>query len=127
MPEMIHIYTDGSCQGNPGPGGWGAIVERDGKKRELAGREGDTTNNRMEITAAIRGLEATPDGSEVTIHSDSQYLVNTMTRGWKRNANQDLWAALDTMVKHRRVRWQWVRGHVGHPENERADSLARGR
>ena len=124
MPEQIHIYTDGSCQVNPGPGGWAAIIEEGGQKRELAGHKDGTTNNRMEVTAAIKGLEATPEGSDVTIHSDSQYLVNTMTRNWKRNANQDLWTGLDALVRVRRVKWEWVRGHAGHPENERADSLA---
>ena len=78
---MINIYTDGACQGNPGPGGWGAIVEQDGGSRELSGREAKTTNNRMEVLAAIKGLEATPEGSSVTLHSDSRYLVNTMTKG----------------------------------------------
>ena len=127
MPERINIYTDGSCQGNPGgPGGWAAIIEQGGQKRELSGHEDNTTNNRMEVTAAIKGLEATPEGSDVTIHSDSQYLVNTMTRNWKRNANQDLWAAMDALVRLRRVRWEWVRGHAGHPQNERADALASG-
>ena len=124
---MINIYTDGACEGNPGPGGWGAIVEQDGESRELAGREDRTTNNRMEITAAIKGLEATPEGSTVTLHSDSRYLVNTMTRGWKRNVNIDLWERLDALVAGREVKWQWVRGHAGHPQNERADRLATGK
>ena len=121
---MIHIYTDGSCLGNPGPGGWAAIIEENGGKKRLAGREDDTTNNRMEILAVIKGLQATPSHSEVTIFSDSQYVVNTMTKGWKRKANQDLWAALDTAVKERRVTWEWVRGHAGNPGNEEADALA---
>ncbi len=124
---MINIYTDGSCEGNPGPGGWGAIVEQDGQSRELSGREARTTNNRMEIMAAIKGLEATPEGSSVTLHSDSRYLVNTMTRGWKRNVNTDLWERLDALVAGRSVTWQWVRGHAGHPQNERADQLATGK
>ena len=121
---MIRIYTDGSCLGNPGPGGWAAIIEEDGTKRSLAGREIDTTNNRMEILAAIKGLEATPEQSEVTVFSDSQYMVNTMTKGWKRKANQDLWARLDGVANRRRVRWEWIRGHAGHPGNEEADALA---
>ena len=121
---MIHIYTDGSCLGNPGPGGWAAIIEENGGKKRLGGREDDTTNNRMEILAVIKGLQATPSHSEVTIFSDSQYVVNTMTKGWKRKANQDLWAALDTAVKERRVTWKWVRGHAGNPGNEEADALA---
>ena len=124
---MINIYTDGACQDNPGPGGWAAIIEQDGQSRELAGREQRTTNNRMEITAAIKGLEATPEGSSVTLHSDSRYLVNTMTRGWKRNVNTDLWERLDALVASREVTWQWVRGHAGHPQNERADQLASGK
>jgi len=124
MTEMIHIYTDGACKGNPGPGGWGAIVQRDGEETELAGHEGGTTNNRMEVLAAIKGLEATPERSMVTVYSDSKYLVNTMTRGWKRRANVDLWSRLDTLVAQRSVDRQWGRGHVGHPENERADKLA---
>ena len=124
---MINIYTDGACQDNPGPGGWGAIIEQDGQSKELSGREQRTTNNRMEITAAIKGLEATPEGSSVTLHSDSRYLVNTMTRGWKRNVNTDLWERLDALVAGREVTWQWVRGHAGHPQNERADQLASGK
>ncbi len=121
---MIDIYTDGACSGNPGPGGWAAIVIQDGKQRELKGGEENTTNNRMEILAAIGGLNQTAPGSAVTIHSDSQYLVNTMTKNWKRNANQDLWRKLDGLVADRNVKWIWVRGHAGHPENERADQLA---
>ena len=121
---MIRIYTDGSCLGNPGPGGWAAVIEGNGAKRTVVGREDDTTNNRMEILAAIRGLETTGERSEVTVISDSQYLVNTMTRGWKRNANQDLWARLDAVAERRSVRWEWVRGHVGHPGNEQANALA---
>ena len=122
--QMIHIYTDGSCLGNPGPGGWAAIIKEDGGKKRLAGREDDTTNNRMEILAVIKGLQATPSHSEVTVFSDSQYVVNTMTRGWKRKANLDLWAALDMAVKERRITWKWVRGHAGNPGNEEADALA---
>ncbi|MBI2855857.1 MAG: cyclic pyranopterin monophosphate synthase MoaC [Chloroflexi bacterium] len=124
MAEAIHIYTDGACLGNPGPGGWAAIIEQAGSKKAVAGREDETTNNRMEIMAAIKGLEATPERSEVTVYSDSQYLVNTMTRGWKRMANQDLWAMLDAVTGHRRVSWEWVRGHAGHPGNEEANTLA---
>ena len=126
MTEQIHIYTDGACLGNPGPGGWAAIVQLNGEETELAGHEDGTTNNRMEVTAAIKGLEATPKGSMVTLYSDSQYLVNTMTKGWKRRANVDLWTRLDTLVAQRSVVWEWVRGHAGHPENERADKLATG-
>ena len=121
---MITIYTDGACTGNPGPGGWGAVIVGDSKRRELSGGEKRTTNNRMEIMAAIKGLEETPPGSSVHIESDSQYLVFTMTRNWKRNKNHDLWKKLDRLVAERGVEWAWTRGHVGHPENERADALA---
>ena len=121
---MIHIYTDGSCHGNPGPGGWAAIIEEDGAKHSLAGHEDNTTNNRMEMLAAIKGLEATLERSEVTVFSDSQYVINTMTRGWKRNANQDLWARLDAVTGSRRVHWEWVPGHAGNPGNEEANTLA---
>ena len=121
---MIDIYTDGACQGNPGPGGWAAIIVDGASRRELKGREESTTNNRMEILAAINGLEQTPPGSQVTIHSDSQYLVRTMTQNWKRRANLDLWHKLDDVVAQRKVDWNWITGHVGHPENERADRLA---
>ncbi len=121
---MIDIYTDGACSGNPGPGGWGAIVVRDGEELELKGGADETTNNRMELTAAIEGLEHTTENTEITIHSDSQYLVNTMTKNWKRNTNHDLWQKLDDLVANRKVNWVWVRGHDGHPQNERADKLA---
>ncbi len=121
---MINIYTDGSCSGNPGPGGWGVVIEGAGDKRTLSGGEQRTTNNRMEIMAVIKGLEALPSGIEVTVHSDSEYVVNTMAKNWKRNANTDLWARLDGLAKDRKVRWQWVRGHNGHPQNEEADRLA---
>ena len=121
---MIEIYTDGSCAGNPGRGGWAAVIVEDGSKRDIHGGEERTTNNRMEILAAIKGLEAVPESSQVTVFSDSQYVVNTMTRSWKRNANVDLWQRLDAEVGKRNVRWQWVRGHVGNPLNEEADALA---
>lgn len=122
---MIRIYTDGSCLGNPGPGGWAAIIEEDGGKTPLAGSEEETTNNRMEILAVIKGLQATARHQEVTIFSDSQYVVNTMTKGWKRKVNQDLWSLLDTEVKARKVTWEWIRGHAGNPGNEEADALAK--
>ncbi len=121
---MINVYTDGACSGNPGPGGWAAVIEEDGRKRSIDGHADSTTNNRMEVLAAVKGLEAVPERSDVTLFSDSTYLVNTMTKGWKRNANQDLWARLDTVVGRRRVKFQWVRGHAGHPGNEEADTLA---
>ena len=95
---MIDIYTDGSCLGNPGPGGWAAIVAENGVQRKLSGGAPRTTNNRMELAAAIEGLESVPKNAAVTVHSDSQYLVNTMTRNWKRKVNLDLWARLDSLV-----------------------------
>jgi cyclic pyranopterin phosphate synthase len=121
---MIWVYTDGACVGNPGPGGWAAVIVDGGERREVKGREDRTTNNRMELLAAINGLEATPPGSEVTVSSDSQYLVHTMTRNWKRRSNNDLWKKLDELAAERTVHWVWLRGHAGHPENERADTLA---
>jgi len=121
---VIHIYTDGACVGNPGPGGWAAIIMDGAKRRELKGREESTTSNRMEILAAIKGLEQTPPDSRVTIHSDSQYLVRTMTENWKRNANLDLWHELDRLVAERNVDWVWIKGHNNQPENERANRLA---
>jgi cyclic pyranopterin phosphate synthase len=121
---VIHIYTDGACVGNPGPGGWAAIIMDGAKRRELKGREEGTTSNRMEILAAIKGLEQTPKDSRVTIHSDSQYLVRTMTENWKRNTNLDLWHELDRLVAERSVDWVWIKGHNDQPENERANRLA---
>ena len=121
---MIEVYTDGACQGNPGPGGWAAIIVGDGPERNLHGREERTTNNRMEILAVVKGLEGLPESAEATVFSDSTYVVNTMTRNWKRNANIDLWGRLDAEVGKRRVRWKWIRGHAGNPMNEKADALA---
>jgi cyclic pyranopterin phosphate synthase len=123
---MIEIYTDGSCLANPGgPGGWAAIVVENGSARELVGGDPSTTNNRMEMLAVVNGLRASPDSATVTVFSDSEYVVNTMTRSWKRRKNQDIWEMLDTEVARRQVRWEWVRGHSGHPLNEQADRLAR--
>ena len=122
---MIDIYTDGACIGNPGPGGWAALVIKGGRSLELKGRVENATNNQMEILAAIKGLEQTPPGSEVTVHSDSQYLVYTMSRGWKREMNLELWEMLDKLVSVRKVNWVWVRGHAGHKENSRANLLAK--
>ncbi len=121
---MIQIYTDGACLGNPGPGGWGAVIIEDGIILDLNGADESTTNNRMEMLAVIRGLAAVPKSAQVTVFSDSQYVVNTMTRGWKRKANLDLWERLDAEVAAHRVEWRWVRGHAGDPLNEEADSLA---
>ena len=121
---MIEIYTDGSALDNPGPGGWAAILIDGSVTSHVTGGERRTTNNRMEIMAAIKGLESVPEGESVKIFSDSQYVVNTMTRNWKRRANTDLWAKLDAEVARHDVKWEWVRGHVGVPYNEEADRLA---
>jgi ribonuclease HI len=119
------VYADGSCLGNPGPGGWGVVVrDPDGTVTELNGHQDATTNNRMELLAAIEGLRATERGADVVLRSDSQYVVKSMTLNWKRNANQDLWALLDAEAKSRRVRFEWVRGHGVDPINNRADELA---
>ena len=123
--EKITIYTDGSCLVNPGPGGWGAIVfQGAGEPVQLSGNEAQTTNNRMELTAAIKGLESTPIGASVALYSDSSYLVNTMTKNWKRRVNHDLWEQLDALAQRRQVDWRWVRGHAGDRWNEAADRLA---
>ena len=119
------VYGDGSCIGNPGPGGWGVVVyDPDENVSEFNGHEPQTTNNRMELTAAIEGLRATPPESHVLFRSDSQYVVKTMTDGWKRNANKDLWPMLDAEMDARTVRFEWVRGHDTDPINNRADELA---
>ncbi|MAQ53374.1 MAG: ribonuclease HI [SAR202 cluster bacterium] len=120
----IVIHTDGACKGNPGPGGWGAVIEQNGGQVKLSGSEPQTTNNRMEMTAVIKGLEAVDASANVLISSDSTYVINTMTKGWKRKANQDLWDQLDRLVGSRNVSWRWVRGHNGDRGNELADALA---
>lgn len=142
MPDLF-AYTDGACSGNPGPGGWGVLmIAREGedvvKTRELKGGEADTTNNRMELLAAISALEALSRASALTIITDSAYVKNGVSQwiyGWKRNGwktadrkpvkNVDLWQRLDEAQARHRVRWEWIKGHAGHPENERADELAR--
>ena len=126
MPAAYEIYTDGSCLLNPGPGGWGVlIVPADGgAATKLSGGERSTTNNRMEITAAVKALESIPPGSSAVVHSDSEYVVKTMTKGWKRNANKDLWELLELAAAPRNVEFRWVRGHAGHEGNETADRLA---
>jgi ribonuclease HI len=134
---VIRITTDGACKGNPGPGGWAAILQWNGVEKTLSGAELQTTNNRMEMTAALKGLEALKRPSEVTIVTDSRYLMDGITQwihGWKRNGwrnsakhpvkNADLWQALDAATTPHRIRWEWVKGHSGHPMNERADALA---
>ena len=135
--KTINIYTDGACKGNPGPGGWGAILEYDGKEKELFGGEPTTTNNRMELTAVIEALGALRRPCTVVLHTDSQYVQKGITewingwkaRGWKTAAkepvkNADLWRKLDEVVRTHRIRWVWVKGHSGHDGNERADALA---
>ena len=142
MPDLI-AYTDGACSGNPGPGGWGVLLRalRDGeivKERELSGGEADTTNNRMELMAAITALETLRQPSTITIVTDSAYVKNGVSQwihGWKRNGwrtadkkpvkNVELWQRLDAAQATHQVTWEWVKGHAGHPENERADELAR--
>ena len=139
----LYAYTDGACSGNPGPGGWGALMQaKDGdtviKERELKGGEPATTNNRMELLAAINALEALDRPTEITIVTDSNYVKNGITGwifGWKKNGwknaakkpvkNAELWQRLDAANARHKVTWEWVKGHAGHPENERADQLAR--
>lgn len=119
-------YADGSCIGNPGPGGWGVvIIAPDGIETELSGHADATTNNRMEIAAAIEALRAIPEGERVIVRSDSQYIVKTMNDGWRRRENLDLWPALDNETRRHRTAFEWVRGHASDPLNERADELAR--
>jgi ribonuclease HI len=119
------IYADGSCLGNPGPGGWGVVLrDPDGAVREYNGSATATTNNRMELTGAIEGLRATEPGAQIVLRSDSLYVINTMTKNWKRNANRDLWEMLDKEAQIRKVKFEWVRGHDVDPINNRADVLA---
>lgn len=123
--NRISFWTDGSCLGNPGPGGWAYLKQDRHGSSEDSGGEPDTTNNRMELTAAIEALKSLPaQPRQVVIYSDSQLLIKTMTEGWKRKANLDLWKDLDRLAALHQVSWRWVRGHDGHPENERADHLA---
>ncbi len=137
MGQTVSIYTDGACRGNPGPGGWGAVLLSGKHRRELKGGDPDTTNNRMELLAAIRALEALKRPCEVEIHTDSQYLRRGVTewlKTWKKNhwqtaarqpvKNRDLWERLDALRGQHRIRWYWVKGHSGNPGNERADRLA---
>jgi ribonuclease HI len=137
VAERVEIFTDGACRGNPGPGGWGALLRFKGKERELYGGEPQTTNNRMELLAVIRALQALTRPAQVRITTDSQYVKNGITQwiyNWKRNGwktaakqpvkNDDLWRQLDDLVARHDVAWDWVKGHSGHPENEAADRLA---
>jgi len=124
--EIHYVYADGSCLGNPGPGGWAAvIVKPGGVSNTVFGGDPATTNNRMELTAAIEGLRIIPNGMRVVLRTDSQYVVKTMTLGWKRKLNVDLWEKLDHEVEQRQVRFEWVEGHAGDPLNEEADRYAR--
>ncbi len=133
----VSIFTDGACSGNPGPGGWGALLLFNGEEKELTGGEFETTNNRMELMAAIQGLQALKKPCQVRLVTDSNYVkegITTWIHNWKKNGwrtagrkpvkNADLWQDLDTAIARHDITWEWVRGHTGHPENERADALA---
>jgi ribonuclease HI len=135
--DAVEIYSDGSCRGNPGPGGWGAIIRLNKVEKELFGGEAATTNNRMELTAVIRALDALEQPSQVRVFTDSQYVqkgISEWIHSWKRRGwrtadkkpvkNEDLWRQLDEAAARHQVEWHWVKGHAGHPENERADQLA---
>ena len=136
--QIVEIFTDGACSGNPGPGGWGAILRFGAVEKELNGSEEHTTNNRMELMAAIRGIEAVKRPCEIHLHTDSEYLrqgITTWIHSWKKKGwktadkkpvkNVDLWQRLETAIETHHVKWHWVKGHSGHAENERADELAR--
>ena len=123
--EPIYLYTDGASSGNPGPGGYGAVLICGSLRRELSGGFALTTNNRMELLAVIRGLEAIRwKGAEVRVYSDSTYVVGTVTKNWKRKKNLDLWARFDELSRNFELSFHWIKGHAGHPENERCDRLA---
>jgi len=135
--EVVELYTDGACKGNPGPGGWGVLMRSGGRETELCGGEAQTTNNRMELTAVIEGLLALARHSQVRVYTDSQYVqkgISEWIHAWKRRGwrtadrkpvkNEDLWRRLDEAAGAHEVEWRWVKGHAGHPGNERADALA---
>ncbi len=135
--KQVEIFTDGACKGNPGPGGWGAVLRMGGHEKELAGHAPATTNNRMELTAVIEALRALKSPCEVALHTDSRYVIDGITKwifGWQKNGwknaakkpvlNIDLWQVLLEAKREHKVSWHWVKGHAGHPENERADRLA---
>lgn len=137
MSNEAIIFTDGACLGNPGPGGYAAVITIAGQEQVIVGRDRSTTNNKMEMTAAIKALEAVPQGLPIVIHSDSQYVIKGAAewlRGWKAKGwrkadgkpvlNQDLWMQMDTLIASRTITWKLVKGHAGHPENERVDRLA---
>ena len=136
--DRVQIYTDGACSGNPGPGGWGALLRWKGTDKEMSGGERETTNNRMEMMAAISALESLKRTVPVDLYTDSTYVRDGITKwlpGWKSNGwktaakkpvkNQDLWLRLEAAMRDHDIKWHWVKGHAGHPENERADELAR--
>ena len=136
--KRIEMFTDGACSGNPGPGGWGAILRYKGREKELSGGEPETTNNRMELTAVIRGLEALKEPCRVTVTTDSRYVVDGIEQGWAKSwrakgwvkadkkpaLNPELWGRLLELVEQHEVTFHWIKGHAGHPENERCDRLA---
>ena len=135
--KQVEIFTDGACKGNPGPGGWGAVLRTGAHEKELSGSAPETTNNRMELTAVIKALSALKQPCDVQLHTDSRYVIDGITGwvfGWQKNgwknaakkpvANADLWQDLLAAVRPHKIRWIWVKGHNGHPENERADRLA---
>jgi ribonuclease HI len=137
MTQIVELFSDGACKGNPGPGGWGVVLRYGDHEKRLYGGERDTTNNRMELIAVIQGLQELKRASKVMVTTDSQYVKNGITKwihGWKRNGwktaarkqvkNADLWQTLDSEVNKHEVEWQWVKGHAGHPGNELADELA---
>ena len=135
----VEIFTDGACSGNPGPGGWGAILRHKSAEKELSGGAAETTNNRMELTAVIEALKALKAACDITIYTDSRYVMDGVTQwlpNWKKNnwrtsnkknavKNIDLWQSLDELLSRHQIQWIWVKGHAGHPENERVDQLAR--
>ena len=137
MTNQAIIFTDGACLGNPGPGGYAAVITIAGEEQIIVGQDRSTTNNKMEMTAAIKALEAVPQGLPIVLHSDSQYVIKGATewlRGWKAKGwrkadgkpvlDQDLWMQMDELIAGRMITWKWVKGHADHPENERVDSLA---
>ena len=136
--KQVNVYTDGACSGNPGPGGWGAILEYKGTRKELSGGEAQTTNNRMEMTAVLRALEALKEPCRVVLCSDSKYVIDALSKGWAKKwrangwkrgdkkpaLNPDLWEQLLNACERHELQYQWIKGHAGHPENERCDELA---